>query len=82
MIVMYEQDGAKYVQISTQMTPEEWRDVQVSFLDVTTDLMVGQLSHNGKNGLANLMQLLKDMILNDEQTVRGLQAPTDLPAQE
>lgn len=82
MIVMYEQDGAKYVQISTQMTPEEWRDVQVSFLDVTTDLMVGQLSHNGKNGLANLMQLLKDMMLNDQQTVRGLQAPADIPAQE
>lgn len=80
MVVMYQDEqGKDLVQVSTTMRAEDWRYVQIAFLDVTSDLMDGKLSNNGKVALSKLMQLLKDMMLSEDQTARGLQETIELP---
>lgn len=69
-------DGKKVnIQLTFNLTPEEYADLKLSLHDVTTDALGGELTADGKTGLARLLGFFRPAlrdeiheILNDEHS--------------
>lgn len=73
MITLRQTSDGEKVTIHTRMSVDDWSYLQASLNMVMIDLLSGELSNDGKEGMIMLIKVVNESIPDERQYSKGLE---------